>query len=210
MAITSPLAYWCAVAQALPPIAARVPLPLRAAYAEPGSLPRMFQHLIACHENLVRLGCPSGEDGLIPQHPEDFCHWYAEGSEPRLQQAICASVEDLSHTAMLQHVDTSLTSRQRMASCSAANAGAWLLALPSSRQLSLSDDDFRIASRIRLGLPPLPSLPVRCSCGAAVAGVDDAHFLPCRQLCPTALTHRHDSVVRLLADLFRKAGAAVH
>ena len=42
-----------------------------------------------------------------------------------------------------------------------------------------------------------------------MAGVDDAHFLACRQLCPTALTHRHDSVVRLLADLFRKAGAAV-
>lgn len=48
-----------------------------------------------------------------------------------------------------------------------------------------------------------------CKCGEQVAGVHDSHFLSCKRLCPTALRHRHDSVVRLAADLFRKAGAPV-
>src|SRR5262249_30410414 len=89
------------------------------------------------------------------------------------------------------------------------NAGAWLRARPSCRQLTLSNRDFSIASCLRAGLPPLPNLPLFCKCGEEVAGVHDSHFLSCKRLCPTALRHRHDAVVRLAADLFRKAGAPV-
>ena len=96
-----------------------------------------------------------------------------------------------------------------MVSCAGPNAGSWLRAKPSCRQLTLPNSAFRIASRFRTGLPPLPNLPLYCKCGEPVAGVHDDHFLSCKRLCPTALRYRHDEVVRLVVDLFRKAGAPV-
>ena len=138
-----------------------------------------------------------------------FCEWYAEGAEPRLQHAITASLDDHVFHARLQHFATPLHDRIRIISCAGRNAGAWLRARPSCKQLTLPNSDFRIAARLRAGLPPLPRLPSSCKCGEEVAGIYDDHFLACKKLCPTALRHRHDNVVRLMADLFRKAGAPV-
>ena len=128
-----------------------------------------------------------------------FCEQYAQGTESRLQHALCAAMHDHAFDATMQNPDTPLADRQRMTSCAGRNAGAWLAAKPSCRQLTLSNSDYRICARLRIGLPPLPRLPARCRCGQAVAGVYSTHFLACR----------HDSIVRLLADLYRKAGAPV-
>src|SRR3954462_250267 len=66
-----------------------------------------------------------------------------------------------------------------------------------------------ISSRIRLGLPPLEHLPDQCVCGATLSD-DNGHFLSCQELRRSAVTARHDSIVRLLAKHLRRATALVH
>ena len=80
---------------------------------------------------------------------------------------------------------------------------------PTSIDLQLSDQQMCIASRIRLGLPPLDHLPERCVCGATLSE-DNGHFLSCRDLRRSAVTARHDSIVRVLAKHLRRATALVH
>ena len=66
-----------------------------------------------------------------------------------------------------------------------------------------------IFSRIRIGLPPLDHLPEQCVCGATLSD-DNGHFLSCQELRRSAVTARHDSIVRILAKQLRRATALVH
>ena len=109
VAMTSPAAY-----QALPSISACVPLPSVAGLSGFAPIPPMFRHLFACHKTLASLGCPTGENGILPTRPEMFCEWYAEGAEPRLQHAITASLDDHVFHARLQHFATPLHDRIRI------------------------------------------------------------------------------------------------
>ena len=65
-----------------------------------------------------------------------------------------------------------------------------------------------LASRIRLGLPPLDDLPVSCVCGQVLD--DDPDHFSCQNLRRSTVTSRHDSIVRLLAKHLRRASALVH
>ena len=73
----------------------------------------------------------------------------------------------------------------------------------------IADEFYLLAVKHRLGLRPMDDLPAKCSCGA-VLGDDPQHFFSCRLLKRKAMTQRHDSIVRLLRDLFYKVGAVVH
>ena len=59
-------------------------------------------------------------------------------------------------------------SRARIISCSGRNAGAWITALPSPiYNRVLTDEEFRVASRLRCGVTPVTNLPDACSCGSS-------------------------------------------
>ena len=60
-------------------------------------------------------------------------------------------------------LDSSPLSSASFSACLAPSSRAWLLALPSP---SLSDREFSLASRLRLGLPPSDTLPRVCRCSA--------------------------------------------
>jgi len=96
---------------------------------------------------------------------------------------------------------------QRLQSSAAPNAGAWLTVIPSSSELTLTDQEFRAACRLRLGLVPSSSLPRRCVCNSSFD--DPLHFYSWL-LKRKEITVRHDAIVRLLARWFRVAGAVVH
>ena len=93
----------------------------------------------------------------------------------------------------------------RMLSCRGPNAGAWISCLPSASRL-LSPDEFRLACRLRVGLP-LIDLPPYCMCGSSLAE-DTTHHLSCNRMSGSR-TYRHDSVVQVLMTWAGRAGATV-
>jgi len=121
--------------------------------------------------------------------------------------------EIYSQLALREYLTWSLTAsvkdKQRMVSASAKNASLWITAFPVAPEMVIADEFFILAVKHRLGLRPMEDLPQKCSCDAKL-GEDPQHFFSCRHLRRKAMTQRHDSIVRILRDLFHKVGAVVH
>ena len=84
---------------------------------------------------------------------------------------------------------------------------AWLRSIPTPSSF-LSDREFSLASRLRLGLPPSDSLPRVCRCSARLSE-DPAHFMSCMLLTSVA-TVRHNRIVRHLSTLVQRAGGVTY
>ena len=72
----------------------------------------------------------------------------------------------------------------------------------------MTDREFSLASRLRLGLPPSDTLPRVCRCSARLSE-DPSHFLSCKLLYPIARV-RHDRLVRHLSTLIQRAGGVAY
>ena len=87
---------------------------------------------------------------------------------------------------------------------SAPRAWTWKVAAPTSRELELSDAEYRTAARLNLGLQPidgaaaLPDICPMCDDKRNTIRVDKWHFLSCRTLHKGEINVRHDSVSRAL------------
>ena len=85
-------------------------------------------------------------------------------------------------------------------------AWTWKTVLPTSRELELTDTQYRLAARLNLGLPPvdgveLGEMPDTCPVCADVKNVpyrsirdDPWHFLTCSKLSKGEISTRHDQV----------------
>jgi len=124
-----------------------------------------------------------------------------------LQKVISSKLDNTICTNFLQSRE--LRDAQRILSAAAKFGGTWKTVLPSSPDLTLSDEDYRNAAKIGLGLPCQNDLPDKCDCGEELIK-DPAHFLSCRRLKRPAMSTRHDWIVNLLAKIFRELGAVVH
>ena len=103
---------------------------------------------------------------------------------PFLQRSVLRPVESALFSQLKVRLSSSPVSSSAFSACLAPSSRAWLLALPSP-SLSLSDREFSLASRLRLGLPPSDTLPRVCRCSARMLD-DPAHFLSCQLLRPLA------------------------
>jgi hypothetical protein len=86
---------------------------------------------------------------------------------------------------------------------SAPRAWTWKVVAPTSKELELSDTEYRIAARLNLGLQPIDgaeALPATCPlCNKRNTIRDDPwHFLSCNTLHHGEINVRHDSVSRAL------------
>ena len=86
---------------------------------------------------------------------------------------------------------------------SAPRAWAWKSVAPTSKELELTDTQYRLAARLNLDLQPMEgaaALSDDCSlCGGSNAIRDDAwHYLSCKKLSRGEITVRHDDVGRAL------------
>ena len=141
---------------------------------------------------------PSAADALVT---------YTDAPVPGLQKCITAKAESQHRALQIAHYTDE--DKARVTSCSSKNAGAWLTALPSAEfGWTLSDEEFLIAARIRMGLPPHDRLPPVCACGFSRADMP-SHCLSCIPSAGASVTHRHDLVKNVLAYWARIAGAAV-
>jgi hypothetical protein len=102
--------------------------------------------------------------------------------------------------------EVGMASRARLLSCKGKNAGAWLLAIPMDQSSVLPNAAYRTAFRLRLGLPPVDVMPVRCHCGYDLSR-DHYHHLSCNREKATTVNHRHDLIVDAIFFWSRRAGS---
>ena len=95
----------------------------------------------------------------------------------------------------------------RLRSCSGPGSGAFLSALPYLKGCKFTNNAFKAAIQLRIGLPtsPLPSQPVvSCSCGV-IPDPSGNHFLSCGR--GGLVIARHNSILETLRDILRSTGA---
>jgi hypothetical protein len=82
----------------------------------------------------------------------------------------------------------------------------WTNTLPTESYLQLTDFQYKIATRTRLGLKPLPILPQTCAdCQSPMDSHCD-HFLTCVYRRKNELNIRHDQISNLIARIVKMVG----
>ena len=203
--LVSPAAYWASLACSAPYILDFVPD--RQQFIR-GELKGDFvENVKVCHQALRDM-IQNVPKELVPTDPDKFWSNYGQGRVSRgLQKALSHLVDErvAAHYVVARN---SRQDKQRMTSCSARNAGAWIMAVPQAPVVTLSDSDYCYAARHRLGLHPQHDLPPKCVCGESLRD-DPAHFHSCPRLMPRAITARHDALVQVVASMFKRAGGMV-
>ena len=166
--------------------------------------------LYDCHKSMKKSGINPLEDDLLPLSPSGFWELYGKKSPGSgLQRLLVSEIESNLAADLMIQADKDNMAKARLRSIKGKKAGAWLSTLPTTPALTLSDLHFRVASRLRLGLPPQDQLPATCKCGANLRA-DPHHFLSCKYIKRAAATHRHTMILQKLSFVLQKAGAAVH
>ena len=93
----------------------------------------------------------------------------------------------------------------RLGALRSGHASRWLLQPVREWPLVLSDEEFRWAIRMRLGLSGLPGPPLPCSHTLAAAQ-DSWHPLCCQERFGVLINDRHNHVVNVIADFCRAGG----
>lgn len=173
-----------------------------------------MQALTLCHKSFISQGFPSGvrlaRKVLIPSTPTGFWDFYGSAPPaPGLQRCLLGFLEKNLFSAQLLKLDTQHVDRARLLSCSAKNAGLWLTTLPLCKEFTISDTNFCLAARFRLGLPPQDDLPSHCHCGTKLS-TDPAHFLSCESFRRGPVTHRHNGLTQCLGRLVRRSGGSAY
>lgn len=137
----------------------------------------------------------------LPHSENDFWKRYtAEPARPGLQKEIMEKVMEADHLKFLQEekIAEDPTQQARWQAVKADHAGLWITTTPSQQSFRLSDNHFRTAARIRMGLKPHEDIR-HCCCQASFAEEPD-HLLSCKYLM-NMFTIRHnyirDSIIRL-------------
>jgi len=159
-------------------------------------------------ECLSRLLAELPSSSPLPRDAASFWSSYGFSSPaPFLQRTALRPIEAALFSELKARLSSTPISSASFAACLSPASRAWLLAFPSPA-FSLSDREFSLASRLRLGLPPSDALPRVCRCSARMSE-DPGHFLSCPLLRPLARV-RHDRLVRFLATLIQRAGGAAY
>jgi hypothetical protein len=147
---------------------------------------------------------------VFPEKPTDLWTWYGQvGAGRGLQRLLVAEMEDHRAASLLQDSQGDPARVARLTGVQSKLAGVWLNTYPVSRDHTLTDNSFRTAARLRMGLPPQDDLPRQCSCQASLQQ-DPLHFFSCGKLKQSAMTMRHDLIVRTLSRFVQRAGGSCY
>ena len=142
---------------------------------------------------------------LVLPWSADNVHSFYRGDRriPALQRMLSLRMEGLRLDAFLESADCTDADRIRIASCRSKHTCRWMFAHPQG--VPLTDDQFAVSLRLRLGLPPLPfALPAVCPLCSKAA--DPWHPLACSAVRRRAVTTRHDRGMLLLVRYARSNG----
>ena len=198
----SPIAYLSGVAQAAPFLREHASRPSALSLANLNRVVHNVRLAIGNQSRRAVVPLDHNEDVQLLQpgwRRRGVCRTYAKGFEE-----VAEIAEDNSRVPQLDP-----TGFARVTACRAAGSGLWLTAATRSLDLHMSNDSFRRAVRLRLGLAPSDNMPTTCGrCGFHLSD-DPWHFLSCSRLASTMLDQRHNQVCQILAIWCRRAGASV-
>ena len=159
---------------------------------------------------MTRNGVNPFKSELLPPNFLGFWDFYHKQSPGRgLQKLLVSKMESELAAGQVIRSDGNPQEKSRLRSIKGKHAGAWLTTLPLSPMLTLSDAHFRVACRLRLGLPPQDNLPPTCACGSNLKS-DPLHFLSCKRIKRSAVTQRHNMILQRLSHHLRQAGGSVY
>ena len=156
--------------------------------------------------------CGNAATQHLPSDGSDDIAFFAADDRraAKLQRTLTRAAQELAFDALLKASESKENSA-RLLAASAPKAGLFLTVLPSQPHLRLNDGEFGLAVRFRLGLPPSDLMPSYCRpCGVAKGDLqlDPWHGLSCHHARSTAITWRHDSVVRVLSRWITRLGGS--
>ena len=202
MSYVSPVAYWCALSQYYHLISPLVPSPdvLLADSKVP-----FVQSLYKCHTLLldfhIKLPRPT------PPRPENFfCDFKDTPAAAGYQRKLLLAINASRLKTLISLTPRLSSDRARFNSLSDKHSSSWLSTPPISPLFTLPDQSFAIASRLRLGLPPVEDLK-HCICSASLIS-NPLHFLTCN-LLRSSIISRHDRLFQCLARFARLTGTTV-
>jgi hypothetical protein len=153
--------------------------------------------------------CPEAEQHL-PLKVSSFIHHFATASpsvSSSLQRTLSTLATKHLHNASLstargmKKTDGGVALAHALA-ISAPRACAWKTVVPATPELHLSDDQYKLAARLNLGLPPMTegTLPHACpNCSAHISlAVDPWHFLTCKKESKGEIDRRHNDVANAI------------
>jgi len=182
-------------------------VPALAAFRQPDSLPESLplHGWIADSMRTVLDATPEAEQHL-PSTASSFIHHFAAASSSvssSLQRTLSSLASKHQHNASLsaargkRGTDGGVALAHAIA-ISAPRACAWKTVVPATKELHLSDEQYKLAARLNLGLPPMPpgALPDACpSCKKHTSlAVDPWHFLTCAKESKGEVYTRHNDV----------------
>ena len=147
-------------------------------------LPQSFGDLTDLIKNISRAVQHPGHNGSIASHllqalPGNKSLGDLINNPKKLQQKLKSEQTEQIVSSILSN-PLSQRSAARFRSLQGLGAGVWLDSIPSSAKLALKPSDFRLATRMRLGLEmPLGSVVPICECGKDI-DKDGYHLLTCK------------------------------
>ena len=210
-------AYWSAAALAAQYTQQFVP----AASAQASKLPFLVARYEA-HKALVAQGVKSqdapgpvaapNDTLLLPRNISEFADFYAGINRTRLklQRVITQKIEAYTHRADLRAV--SKPDYVRLLDLSGQGASAVLFAVPNSADTTMTDPEYTLTVRNRLGMALDPDCTHCGACGHQFLIPEEqaTHFQSCIKYRKTTVNNRHDSVGKATCTIGRKAGAATN
>ena len=146
--------------------------------------PQSFGDLTDLVKNISRAVQHPGHIGSIASHllqvlPGNKSLVELINNSKKLQKKLKSEQTEQIVSSILSN-SLSQRSAARFRSLQELGAGAWLDSIPSSAKLALKPSDFRLATRMRLGLEmPLGSVVPVCECGKDI-DKDGYHLLTCK------------------------------
>ena len=188
-------------------LAAVADIPVLSDFRQPDSLPDdlPLHDWIAASMRAVLDECPEAEEHL-PSTAASFVHHFANASS-----TVASSLQRALSTLAAKHqFDASLSAARgrrskdggaslaHLLTISAKRAWAWKTVVPTTDELHLTDDQYRLSARLNLGLPPMApgALPRTCpTCKAHNSlSADPWHFLTCKHENKGEIEERHNAV----------------
>ena len=159
---------------------------------------RISETLTEIVENSIRrINMIAEYEALPPTMNEFWGKFTEEPANPGLQKEIMQLVSDQEYIIMMKEMEvmSNNTKKARWNAVQAPHAGLWISTAPSHHLFQLTDENFKTAARIRLGMMPHDGIRT-CQCGTSLIG-DPYHFLNCSLLLGTS-TVRHNIILQAL------------
>ena len=135
----------------------------------------------------------------LPTDSSEFWQYFTvEPAGAGFQKTLSAAILSEARKSLLTLVEDIQSEKARLIAVAAESAGAWLTMAPTHHLLTMKDEHFNHAARLRLGIRPFDDTRT-CQCGGQLA-LEPCHFMSCASLLKT-MTLRHNKILFNIAQV---------